>query len=251
MNRQGFYGKVRDKFGALKQPQVDGFETILAASDGLPRSHRAYLLATAWHETAHTMQPVRETLCKTDAAAVNALERAWKKGQLKWVKTPYWRFDQDGKTWLGRGYVQLTHKDNYKRAAALTGVDLLGDPNKAMQPSVAAKILVEGCEIGMFTGKKLSDYLPGDYRKARRVVNGTDRAAEIAGYAEAFERALQAAGVSEAPTPTKTAKAPQTAQKPQAQGVSVVVGAGAVGAAAVAVAFWEQIKSLFAWLFGG
>lgn len=57
--------------------------------------------------------------------------------------------------------------------------------------------------------------------------------------------------LSQAPTPTKTAKAPQTAQKPQAQGVSVVVGAGAVGAATVAVAFWEQIKALFAWLFGG
>lgn len=214
MNLSAFFDQVRQDFGRLKTSQVEGFETILRASEGLPRSHRAYLLATAWHETARTMQPVRETLAKTDAAAVNRLEKAWKSGNLPSVKTPYWRFDQQGKTWLGRGYVQLTHKDNYQKAAALVGADLLGNPDLAMQPDIAAKVLVEGSEIGMFTGKKLRDFLPGNYREARRVINGLDKATLIAGYAGQFERALQAAGVSEAPESVRNRQTPPTGKKP-------------------------------------
>lgn len=195
MDKKAFYALLRQRgsgvFGtSLTQGQVDGIETILAAASDLPISHVAYLLATAYHETAHTMRPVRETLAKTDDEAITRLEAAWKAGKLSWVSKPYWRRDADGKSWLGRGYVQLTHKANYQKAAKLTGIDLVASPNKAMQPTVAAKILVDGCQAGIFTGKALSDYLPGDYTGARRIVNGTDRAAMIAGYAHAFEVAL-------------------------------------------------------------
>ncbi|OOY15060.1 hypothetical protein [Thioclava sp. DLFJ4-1] len=197
MNKKAFYASLRTRgsgvFGtSLTQGQVDGIETILAAAAGLPISHVAYLLATAYHETAHTMRPVRETLAKTDDEAIARLESAWKAGKLSWVSKPYWRRDSDGKTWLGRGYVQLTHKANYKKASDLTGVNLLSNPNRAMQPTVAAKILVDGCESGIFTGKKLKDYLPDDCVGARRVVNGKDRAVMIAGYAHAFAVALKA-----------------------------------------------------------
>jgi hypothetical protein len=54
-----------------------------------------------------------------------------------------------------------------------------------------------GMEEGWFTGKKLSDYINGgkaDYYGARGIINGKDRAAEIATYAKAFEAALRAAG---------------------------------------------------------
>lgn len=250
MNRAAFFSHVRSKLGRLSQKQVDGFEIILAASEGLPRSHQAYLLATAYHETAATMQPVRETLAATDQAAVNRLERAWKAGKLKSVKTPYWRFDASGKTWLGRGYVQLTHRDNYAKAAALTGVDLLGDPGRAMNPTVAAKILVEGSQVGLFTGKKLSDYLPGDYLGARKIINDTDKAQLIASYAEIFDRALQAAGVSDTPEKTVTeprikevaftvpgqADTPPPAKKP---GAGAVVGTvSLIGVILAALQLW-------------
>lgn len=194
MNRQAFYTAARPIFGgSMSQEQVDGCERILAACEGLAVSWVAYLLATAKHETAQTMQPVRETLAKTDADAVGRLDRAFKAGKLPWVKRAYWAFDNDGKTWLGRGYVQLTHKDNYAKASKLVGLDLVANPSLAMQPEVAAKILVQGCATGMFTGKRLGDYLPGDYVNARRVVNGTDKAELIAGYAARFEGALTAA----------------------------------------------------------
>lgn len=212
MNAEAFFAEARKQFGRLSQSQVDGINAILKATEGRKRSHVAYLLATAWHETARTMQPVRETLAGSDAQAVARLDRAWKAGKLKQVKVPYWRFDDTGRTWLGRGYVQLTHRDNYRKAAAMVGVDLLGNPSLALRADIAARILVEGCEVGLFTGKKLSDYLPGDYVNARKIVNGLDKAFEIARVAEAWEAALIAGGAApDKPKPAQPTK-PATPQ---------------------------------------
>lgn len=219
MNRSDFYKSLRRResgvFGtSLSQSQVDGCEALLDAMQGLPVSYAAYLLATAYHETAHTMQPVMETLADNVDQAIARLERAWRRGKLPWVKTPYWRKDENGKSWLGRGYVQLTWKRNYEKAAALTSVDLVGNPDKAMIPAVAAKILVEGSSAGMFTGKALRHYLPGDYVNARRVINRTDKAQMIARYARAFEAALEAAGYSATP-PDRPVSEPQALETPR------------------------------------
>lgn len=217
MNRSAFYASVRERapgvFGtSISQSQVQGTEAILDEAErrGTPLRQLAYILATAYHESAHTMQAVRETLAKTDAGAIAALEKAWKTGQLTWVKTPYWRKDADGKSWFGRGLVQITHKANYQKLGLLIGVDLVKDPSKALELSTAVQILFVGVELGSFTGKSLSDYISdgrADYEGARRVVNGTDKAALIAGYAKAFERALVAAGYSpKKPSPGTTPK---------------------------------------------
>lgn len=187
MNRAVFFDAIRPMFGGLSTDQVRGLEILLAAVDGLPVRHQAYVLATAYHETAATMQPVRETLAKTDAEAARRLERAWKAGKLSWVKTPYWRAD-NGKYWIGRGYVQLTHKANYERAGKRMGIDLVADPSAAMSPMLAARIIVQGMSEGWFTGVKMSDC--ATYRDMRKVVNGMDRADMIAGYAAKFETAL-------------------------------------------------------------
>lgn len=206
MNRAAFYASVRARtsvvFGtSISQSQVQGTEAILdeAEKRGTPLRHLAYILATAYHESAHTMQAVRETLEKTDAGAIVALEKAWKAGKLTWVKTPYWRKGADGKSWFGRGLVQITHKANYQKLGLLIGVDLVKDPSKALELPTAVQILFVGMELGSFTGKSLSDYISDgrvDYEGARRIVNGTDKAALIAGYAKAFEQALVAAGYS-------------------------------------------------------
>lgn len=172
MNRTAFYARVRQIFGGhLSQSQVDGIEALLAATDGLPVPYRAYLLATAMHETAGTMQPIAE----------------YGKGKGR----PYGKPGKYGQAQYGRGYVQLTWDANYERADRELGLNgaLLRDFNLAMQPTIAAQILVRGCVDGWFTGKSLADYLP-DYRQARRVVNGMDKADLIAGYAAGFEAAL-------------------------------------------------------------
>jgi len=159
---------------------------------GLLRNQTAYVLATALWETAHTMEPVREALADSDESSIARLERAWKSGKLPWVSKPYWR---DG--FFGRGYVQLTHETNYVRAGNELGVDLAGNPSRALEADIAAEILVRGMRDGWFTGKRLGDYVTlkaSNYRGARRIVNGTDKAAAIAALAEEYEDALLASG---------------------------------------------------------
>lgn len=188
-----FFAAIRPLFGGrLTQTQVDGINHLLAATEGLPVSHRAYVLATAHHETGKTMEPVREAFGESDHQTVARLDKAWAAGRLGQVEWPYWRFDDTGRAWFGRGYVQLTHRDNYIKAAKALGVDLIGNPSLALDPGVAAKILVRGMREGWFTGHKMADYLPGDYKGARRIVNGTDRAASIARLASSYEAALGA-----------------------------------------------------------
>ncbi len=220
MNRAAFYASVRQRtsgvFGtSLSQPQVQGTEAILdgAGRRGTPLKHLAYILATAYHESAHTMQAVRETLAKTDAGAIAALDKAFAAGELGSVKTPYWRNDVDGKSWFGRGLVQITHKPNYAKLGLLIGIDLVKDPAKALELSTAVQILFAGMELGSFTGKALDDYISAsraDYEGARRIVNGTDKAALIAGYARAFEQALTDAGYK-AVKPVKSGAEPTPA----------------------------------------
>jgi len=199
MNRKFFFDTVRDSLfkGNLSGPQVEGMDAILdfweARLSGADRRWLAYILATAFHESAYTMQPVRETLAASDAEAVERLERAFAGGRLSWVKTPYWRADEDGKCWLGRGLVQLTHKRNYQAMSGLTGIDLVAEPDRAMEMATAVAILVDGMIAGSFTGHRLADHLNAereDWVNARRIVNGTDRAEKIADYGKAFLAAM-------------------------------------------------------------
>lgn len=182
---QAFFKVVRAKFGALDQEQVEGFNSLLQAMGAAswPIAWTAYGLATAWHETARTMQPVEEAFWKDDA---------WRARNL----TRYY-------PWHGRGYVQLTWERNYKNADKELGLDgaLVADRSLALRPDIAAKIMVRGMEEGWFTAKKTSDYLPANgpaafdaYRQARPIINAMDKAVEIARHAENFESALVAGG---------------------------------------------------------
>ncbi len=202
IDRRIFFAQIRQApfAGSLSKRQVEGTQIVLDTieqrlADGNDGA-RAYILATAFHETASTMQPVRETLAASDDAAIAILDRAFNAGRLPQVKTPYWRRDGDGKSWLGRGLVQLTHKRNYVALSGLTGIDLAADPTLALDPQVSAVILVEGMRQGAFTGRRLGDYFgpsKTDFVGARAIINGRDRAQTIAGHARAFSSALKVA----------------------------------------------------------
>lgn len=165
-----------------------------AKRHGLLRNQLAYVLATTYHETAFRMEPVRETLADSDESAKARLERAWTKGQLPWVRKPYWRDN-----WFGRGYVQLTHEYNYVRATKEIGIDFVADPIRALEADHAVEILIRGMMGGWFHGKGLGlahyvDLKKSDYVGARRTVNGTDKARAIAEHARDYEDALIAVG---------------------------------------------------------
>lgn len=181
----------------LSTDEVNGCNAILAAMEGAPLAHTAYALATAYHETASTMQPIKEYggpsyfhRMYDIAGARPSLARA--NGNI---------CAGDGVKFCGRGYVQLTWRSNYKRAGDKLGVDLTANPDLAMKPEIAAKVLRQGMDAGWFTGKRFSSYLPSagrasrqQFANARRIINGTDKAAKIAAHALDFQAALEAGG---------------------------------------------------------
>lgn len=150
---------------------------------GLSLQAMAYVLATAYHETAHTMKPVVEAFW---------LSEAWRKKNLRYYP------------WHGRGFVQLTWEKNYIRAGKELGIDLTTDPNVVLQPGISAEILVHGMQKGWFTGKDLDDYIDDvdenddedlkEYKASRKIVNGVDKALEIGKLALQYEKLLKAAG---------------------------------------------------------
>lgn len=99
----------------------------------------------------------------------------------------------DGYVYRGRGYVQITGRTNYEKFSNDAGADLLAHPDRATDPRVAAKIMVDGMSDGTFTGAKMSTFINSrqtDFREARRVVNGADQADFIAGRTEMYLRAI-------------------------------------------------------------
>jgi hypothetical protein len=171
MNRKAFFDAVRsDIFGGkLEAWQVDGLSRILDYREAkwpkMIDEELAYLLATVFHETARTMQPIAER-------GSNAYLRG----------KPYW-------PWIGRGLIQITWLVNYRRFNIQNPIDAQSWP-------VALDVAFRGMIGGLFTGKKLSDFIRhghADFVGARRIINGTDRAHLIATYADDFLKALRAA----------------------------------------------------------
>jgi len=151
---------------------------IIAAGreHALLRNQLAYVLATAYHETAATMKPVREY-----------------GGETYLRSKPYYPY-------VGMGYVQLTWDYNYRKASDKLGVDFIANPRLLLDPQYAAPILVLGMKEGWFTGKRLSTYITlrkSDWLNARRIINGTDKRDLIAWYARQYDDLLKEAGYGE------------------------------------------------------
>ncbi|HMW39286.1 MAG: hypothetical protein K1X68_13600 [Saprospiraceae bacterium] len=126
-----------------------------------------YILATAYHESK--FYPISELRASPGTDTYKRQSAYWDSG------------------FYGRGFVQLTFEDNYRKFAKILGLDLVANPDLALEANVSAFILVYGMMNGVFTGRKLSDYIQYqkvDYVGARKVVNGQDRADLIASYAQ-------------------------------------------------------------------
>lgn len=206
-DRKEFFDKVRGPLfsGSLTQQQVDGMNFILDEWEAAPLSddlrHLAYPLATTKHETASTMWPIEE----------------YGKGSGMSYGKPD---PETGQTYYGRGFVQLTWRDNYRNATAKLGLpdadDLEWHADRALDPTIAADIMFRGMWEGWFRApNKLTTYFSDtkdDAFGAREIINGDKNTIPswangqkigtlIAGYHKTVLSALQASW-SDAPAPS-------------------------------------------------
>lgn len=191
MDRKVFFDAIRKSLfgGGLNGEQVRGIEAVLDEWERRKLTDLrflAYMLATVYHETGKCMVPVREGFAHSDTAARKVVSRR-KYG----APDPATR-----EVYYGRGLVQLTWAANYRAMGRLLGLALYENPDLALEPAIASRIMFEGMIRGSFAGKKLSDYFNAagtDWYNARRIINRLDKAAAIAGYAKKFYAALLAA----------------------------------------------------------
>lgn len=195
VDRQKFFDAVRKQpfGGKLTQDQVDGCNYLLGYWEDLwerddpDLRQLGYVLATTKWETAHTMQPIEE----------------YGKGSGK----SYGKKDPEtGQTYYGRGYVQLTWRDNYAKASLELGLyeadDLEWFADRALDPVIARQVIFEGMCNGWFTGKRLNQYFSQDKddpKNARQIVNGNDHDKDIAAIHDQFLAALKGSWAEKAP----------------------------------------------------
>lgn len=269
MNRAAFYAALRKRdsgvFGtSLTKGQVRGMDAIIdeAEKRGTPLRHLAYILATPYHETGGRMLPVRENL----NYSVDGLLKTFGRHRIseadarKYGRTGNRPADQmmlanilyggewgaknlgntqhgDGWFYRGGGLAQITGRANFTRFG------MAADPARSGDLIPSVRMMFDGMERGLFTGKRLSDFT--DYRLMRQIINRMDRADDVAKYADTFEGALRVAGYGPgkiaaearirdvAFTVPGQADTPPTGKKPgAAAGISII---GIIGAA---LAYW-------------
>jgi putative chitinase len=184
MNYEIFFNNYRLYFAKIKQTTtVDVIKQIIsyAQSKGLDNKNIAYILATAYHETAFDFIPKREF-----GNSAYFIKKYWTNSKVaKWLGNDS---AEEAVKYCGRGLVQITGETNYEKFG------IANDPEKALEIDTAVRILVDGMIQGSFTGKRLNLYInsqTNDYIGARRIINGNDKAYEIRDYTEKFYQILQ------------------------------------------------------------
>lgn len=179
INKKIFFDEYKrnlDPNRSLDSKEIAAIDTFIDLVDTsvckLELNQWAYVFATTFHETNATFLPIKEAYW---------LSEAWRLKNLRY--SPYY----------GRGYVQITWRENYSKFSKIIGEDFVNKPDLVMIPKYAFQIMVHGFIYGSFTTKKITDYITNkktDYKGARRCINGTDKAELIATYANKFENAL-------------------------------------------------------------
>jgi ribosomal protein S15P/S13E len=201
INRKKFFDTYRSNFGKLTQPLVDNLNFWLSKLETgrfkLPRQ-MGYMLATGYLETAYSFAPVVEGyyLKLSDFARLKTLYKYYSENNRSALRTIFPNVKKDGngkiidfgKTYEGRGDVQITHDFNYDKFG------IKDTPEKALEPETAFMIMEKGMANGMFTGHKLQDHInenKNDTKNARRVINGLNEWKRIANYADIFTSAIE------------------------------------------------------------
>lgn len=199
VDRKAFFTRYRSLTSfspKLDQAQVAGYDAIFDYWENSTLNDLrwlAYVLATAYHETGATIEPVREGFCKTDDCSIRAVTDLFNRGI---IGRNYALSHPNGNSYFGRGLVQLTHGFNYENMGKALGLGMLlyDYPSLVLNLDISVKILVKGMVDGAFTGARLSDFLNSsttNWVDARTIINGHDRANDIAGYAKDFFNCLK------------------------------------------------------------
>ena len=200
VDRAKFFTAFRSQVGALDNSQVQGYNAIFDYWDKSNLSDSrwlAYVLATAFHETGEYTQPVREGFASTDQGSINAVTQLFNSGRISFN---YALPESNGKSYFGRGLVQITFGDNYKRLGQAIGIgnQLYDNPSLALDMDIAVKILFKGMVDGLYTGKSLRKYFfeeRNDWDGARDIINPGEQSrfqipSKVAGYGQKFLRCL-------------------------------------------------------------
>jgi len=210
-NRDIYFDYVRKSLfsGSMSQQQVDGQEAILGEwevqgqlSGPAMTDTRwlAYMLGTTYHETSQKMWPIEE---------------------YNGSSQPYGQPDPEThQSYYGRGYIQLTHRENYRKATTELGLkgdaDLEWHAVMALDPQIASDVMFIGMRDGWFRSdskgrQTLARYFDADSDDpygAREIINGDKSKVPswsngvsigklIEGYHDKFLDALEASKMAE------------------------------------------------------
>jgi putative chitinase len=219
IDKTKFYEAYRKEFGTLKQITVNALDALINVFNSNPPLERdvekkAYMLATVRHECGPDMIPITENMNYTSASRIAQVwpSRFTVESAKSYVRNPEKLANKvyanrlgngtpesgDGYKYRGRGIgAQFTGRVNYEKFSRLFGVDLVNQPELALDLHLGARILYKGSTEGLFTGVSLGNYINNkkiDYRNARRVVNADVglNGNRIASDARRFERVINA-----------------------------------------------------------
>lgn len=182
INHDIFFSNIRKELfdGSISnQSTVDTLSKLLmyweVAHNLKPIEYLAYIIATAYHETGHTLYPNKER------GSVEYFKRMY---DINGTRPNVARMlgnvrPGDGSKFPGAGLVHITGRDNYRRQGNKLGIPLEDNPELALRPDIAIQILIDGMLDGDFTGKSLLNFTIDknglDTKNARLVVNGINR----------------------------------------------------------------------------
>lgn len=196
LNRSHFFDNYPFKdMTHAKHSNVDFLFDKLDSSELITRlSEMAYILATLKLETADTFAPVKEAYwIRPETRRINVLKKMY--AGRKSIINP------NGRLYYGRGFVQLTHIDNYIKMNPyirkhFPEADIVSDPDSVCNAEYSWIILEEGMtnpnrtfKDDNFTGYTLENYFTDagyDFYHARKIINGMDRASLVQSYAEKY-----------------------------------------------------------------
>ncbi|MEA2176012.1 MAG: putative chitinase, partial [Blastocatellia bacterium] len=147
-NHTTFFNTYREIYGKLNQVQVSGLDNMLTYveldNDVTDLRWVAYMFATVKHECADKYQPITEFGQKS---YFKKYEPGTRIGNNLGNTIP-----GDGYLYRGRGYVQLTGRENYQKMSAALALspsdDLIAHPDNALHPDIAYRIMSYGMRMG-------------------------------------------------------------------------------------------------------